>query len=485
MRPAVVAAAVACAAMGSAWAQSAGAPRAVVIEPSVSITQTITDNLRLTPEKSADAITQLTAGLRMSSRTGRVQGALDYALNGYVYARGSGRSDLQNTLNASGRMDVVDNWFSIDASAAITQQTISAFDVQGVDPALGSSNRTEQRSFQIAPSWRGTLAGLVDYRATIAHGASRSDARDSLGNSTTTSGSLTISGRRSVPFGWSATISRRQLDYDASRATEEDAARVSLTYIATPELQLSSSLGRERTNLTSLDKESNVTWGFGADWSPSPRTRLTAQQSHRSFGNSYNLAFEHRMPRTTFRLSSSRDIQDPSSPGSSRFGLDMDKLLAEIRAIPDPVLRNQVSRELGFLFGSATLQSRVDASVRYQGLRTSFSAIVADTSSSRLDPLAAVSGDLGQSDTVRQRLYSFGIDHRLTPVTSLGLSLSRQRNAGEQNSLSNVLTTWMLSLTTVAGPRANATVSARHVVFDSSTSPYTENAVVATYGLKF
>lgn len=471
--------------MGSSWAQSAGAPRGVVIEPSVSVTQTVTDNLRLTPEKTADAITQLTAGLRMSSRTGRVQGALDYALNGYVYARGSGRSDAQNTLSANGRIDVVDNWFTIDASAAIGQQTISAFGVQGIDPASDSGNRTEQRSYQIAPTWRGSLAGVVDYRATVSHGASRSDAQDAQGNSTTTSGSLTISGRRSVPLGWSATLSRRQLDYDASRSTEQDDARLSLTYIATPELQLSSSVGREWSNLSSLEKEASGTWGFGADWSPSPRTRLTAQQNHRSFGNSYSLAFEHRLPRTVFRLTTSRDISDPSSPGSSRFGLDMDKLLAEILAIPDPVLRNQVSRELGFLFSSPTLQSRLDASVRYQGLRTSFNVTVADTLSRRLDPLAPGSGDLAQSDTVRQRLYSLGLEHRLTPVTNANLSLSRQRNAGAQNAQSNVLRSLILSLTTTAGPRANATLSARHVVFDSLTSPYTENAVVATYGLKF
>ncbi|MBK9234560.1 MAG: hypothetical protein IPO19_00255 [Rhodoferax sp.] len=42
-----------------------------------------------------------------------------------------------------------------------------------------------------------------------------------------------------------------------------------------------------------------------------------------------------------------------------------------------------------------------------------------------------------------------------------------------------------LNLTTSLGQRSTASLAARHVVFDSNTQPYTENALIASFGLRF
>jgi uncharacterized protein (PEP-CTERM system associated) len=42
-----------------------------------------------------------------------------------------------------------------------------------------------------------------------------------------------------------------------------------------------------------------------------------------------------------------------------------------------------------------------------------------------------------------------------------------------------------VNLTTSFGQRSTASLAARHVVFDSTSQPYTENAVIATFGLRF
>ena len=484
-----------------AWAQEGGS-RALSIESGVSISETLTDNAHLTStDKSAEAITQLTATLRVRSRSGRVRGSLDYALTGYVYAKDSGSSSTQNALNATVRADLVENWLWIDGGAQISQQAVSAFGTQSLTPGLVSGNRSEVRSLQVSPNLRGTLSGVVNYHASLLYGLTRTDAAGALGNTDTSSGSLSLSSARGGVFGWSATASRQHSNYAASRSTEVDTAQVSLSYLALPELRTTATAGREWTDHTTQQKTGNATWGVGATWSPSARTTLNAQFDHRFFGNGYQLAFEHRFPLSAIRLSSLRNVSNSSSqaPGGA-FATAYDLFFSQFASIePDPVKRDDRVRAFlqangiipstlvapGFLAGAASLQQLTQLSYSLQGARSTLTASASVSNTRRLDTLATGQDDLSQSDVVRQRSLGLTLGHRLTPVMGVSLDLSRQASSGSTSSQANVLKSIRLGLTTTLGRRSTASLSARHVQFDSTTQPYTENAVVATFGLTF
>lgn len=483
----------------SAQSQEAVA-RALVIEPSVSVTQTLTDNMHLTSDKLSDAVTQLTAALRVTSRTGRVQGVLDYALNGYVYARESGSNAVQNTLNANVRAELVEDWLTINGRASIGQQAVSAFGVQYVDNAPGRANRTVLRTYELTPTIHGRLAGNIEYQANLSQGASRSDTTDVVGNSTTTSGSLSLGSNRSGVLGWNAHLSRRHVDYEASRATEADTANFTLSYRAADDLRLTASGGREWTNYRTAEKTGNGTWGVGGQWTPSTRTQLNADVSHRFYGTGHQLSFQYRWPRSMLRISSSRDVNTNDSSGPAALATAYDLYYAQLAvAIPDPVVRDAFVRSYlqntginpnklittGFLPGAATLQSRNDVMFSMQGIRSNLALTASSSVTNRLDRSMVSPGDLGDADRIEQRVYSMTLGHRLTPTTGISLDLSRQSNTGTSSAQASVLRSMSLNLTTSLGQRSTATLAARHVVFDSTSQPYTENAVIATFGLRF
>lgn len=474
----------------------------ITFSPSVSVTETLTDNLRLTAnDKISDAVTQLTASLRVDSRVGRVQGSLDYTLNGYVYARGNGSANLQNNLNAQFRADVIDNWLTVDGFAQVGQQAVSAFGTQSFDPALGNENRTEVRSYQLRPAVRGSLAAWVDYQASLSYGSTRTSSNDTRGNVDTSTGSLSLSSPRGAFLGWQAALSRTHADYQASRATDNQTATLTLSYVPAPGWRVHGSAGRETNNYGTQDMQAYATWGAGADWSPSTNLRVSGQVDHRFFGNGHQFSLEYRLPRSVIRLTSSRDVTDPGS--QTTFGAlatAYDLFYAQFASIvPDPVKRDQVVRgylqsygisptaqvATGFLPGAAMLQRRTELSYAVQGVRSNATLSISESVSSRVDRLATTVDDLSNGDQLRQRTYSLSLGHRLTPLTGVSLQLSRQDSSGANSGQSNSLRSISLNLSTSLGPRSSASLAARHVVFDSTSQPYTENALIASFGLRF
>lgn len=488
-------------ATASALAQESGGARSLSIVPSITVSQLLTDNVRQLPEKSNEAITQVSAGLRAISRSGRVQGTLDYALNGYVYARDTGASTTQNTLNADLRADVVDNWFSVDGRASIGQQTISAFGAQSVDPLLGRKNLAEVRTYEITPRIHGRLTGDVDYEALLSHGDTKSDSTSQLNDARSTTGSLNLSSGRSSVLGWAALLSRRDVNYDTGRSTQADTARLTLSYAPGSEWRVLANAGRESTNYRTQEKVANAMWGFGADWSPSRSTRFSGQYDHRFFGAGHQLNFEYRLPRSVLRISSARDVTDPlQQQGSVVLGSAYDLFFTQFASVEaDPLKRDQLVRgylqnygispnqvvTAGFLTNEASLQRRTDISYAMQGQRSNFAVNWQNSASSRLSRLVGATGDFSESGVVHQRTLTLSVGHRLTPITGLGLEYQDQATSGSLAAQSTTLRAIRVSLSTALGPRSTASLALRHVVFDSSLQPYAENALIAAFGHRF
>ncbi|CAN5729095.1 hypothetical protein BH11PSE8_BH11PSE8_06100 [soil metagenome] len=487
-------------------AQDAKSGRAFAIVPSLSLTETFTDNAGLvSTNKESEFISQISAGLHMSSNAGRIRGSVDYSLTGYLYANGTQKNGLQNTLSALATAEAIENFAFVDVSAAISQQAISAFGKQTADPALNNSNRTEVATYSLSPYLRGRFLETGNYEARLTQSGTKSDKQGvGIGNSdsSTSQGRLHIGA--GTPLGrlkWATDASAKSIDYQGGRRSEIDSLSLSLSYAISTELQLSLSGGREANNLTSVDKQSHWTSGASLKWQPTERTKFVVEGERRFFGNSHRLSFEHRTPRTVWVFSDSQDISsggDQSSAGS--IGSAYDLFFTQFAsAYPDPVLRAQMVNDYlrarnisptsqiigGFQTSGVTLTRSQILSFALLGLRDTVTFTATRTSSRRIDSLTTTTDDLSNGDNIHQLVYSADASHRLTPDSSVNLVVSQQKSTGLSTARSTTLRSYVILWSGRVSSRTSVSVSARHAKFTSLTEPYTENALTASLQLKF
>ncbi len=317
-----------------AVAQDSGSVRrGWIVEPSVSLRQTFTDNQSLQTDKKSDAITEGTAGIRISGTSGALRGAFDYSLTGSIYARNSDANELRHYLNAVGTAEALDGWAFVDVRASYTQQATSAFGNQSPDPGLSDSNRSDVGSLSVAPGVRGRLGGAARYEARASYEVTRAKGTDASDVENIAALLHLDSGTGGSRLGWTADVSHNVSDFRAGRRTFDSRARVGVTYVLTSELKVGVTGGTERTDLITLEGESNATWGAFVEWNPSERTSLSASAEKRFFGTAHSLRFAHRTPNTAWTVSDSRDISTNSTQGNASFGSAYDLFFRQFASI--------------------------------------------------------------------------------------------------------------------------------------------------------
>ena len=482
--------------------QSSGPKRSFSVVPRLSITETFTDNVSLASTgRQAELITSISPGILISGNSGRVKVYFDYSLHETLYAQNSSGRRSQNALTSAGTIEAVENWAYLDFGGTISQQAISAFGTQSPSNFSINPNLAETRNFRLSPYLRGKLSTFADYEARYSLATSRS-ASALASDVTTKEAVVKLSGRSpTASLGWGLDASRQDTNYRAGRSTQADRLNATLTYAAAPQLNFSVSGGQEANNFTTVDKKSSFTSGFGVNWAPWETTKLSASRQNRSFGQSHNVSFEHRTPRTVWRFSDSKDISvTPGANGLIGLGSIYDLYFAQFASIePDPVLRaalvnnflqaNAINPNIpvvsGFLTSAASLQRRQDISFGLLGVRDTVTFIANRSEGSRLDSVAVANDDLSNSGAVRQNGLSVSYSRRLTPDASLNVLASLQKatdGLGLQNTSTKSVN---LSVSTRLSRQSTGVLSARRVVFQSNTAPYTESAITGALNVQF
>lgn len=475
----------------------------ITLEPSVSLRETLSSNVRLSSSDArSDLVTEVTPQLRLSSNAGRLKGYLDYSLRGMLYARESSSSDVQQALSAQGVVEAIENWAYVDASASVSQQSASALGSRSSDTALIDSNRTEVSSFRVSPYLRGRLGGVANYEARWT-GSSTSSSRGSATESSSEAASLTVSSDSSAftRLGWSADISQQTSKFGSRNSRKSERVNGTLFYSLTPELRLLGRAGRESNDLATLKNEQYTTWGWGGTWKPTERTTLDVSRDHRFFGNGHSVRFEHRTPRTAWTFSSSQDVNTSAlSGGADNPRTVFDVLFSQFASIaPDPIQRAALvdaflqnfglSRSTlasgGFLSSTATVERRKTFSVALLGVRSTllFSAFRNDARA--VDPTVAGAGELSNGNLLHQRGLSLNASHRLTPQSALSLDYSITNTRGDLGNRSTDLRSLSATWTNRLSDDVDLSLTARRSLFESSTDPYNESALVANLRVRF
>ena len=493
-------------AAASAWfgnsthaAGEAGGGRSLALVPTLSVTQVFTDNHLLSAAGRSDGITQVTAGVGLRARSDAVQGLVDYSLTGAVHARHSGRNQVQNALTANATAELVDNRLQLNATARISQGAVSAFGVQPGTGVATSANSTEVRTLQVAPTLRGQLGPWMQYTASLSH--AMTDASGSAnGDSSTTSATIRVEPRTRSRLGWSVDASHQASDFKQGRATQSNRLFGSLRLdLDDLDLELRANGGVEQSDLTSLQQQGAGTWGVGAAWAPSPRTRFSADFDQRAFGRSHSVSAEHRMARLSFRYRHARSLSTSGSLAQGGQDVIYQLVALEFASITDPILRDAAVRRrlvelnldptrvpsIGFLSSAATLQDTQEASVVWSGLRDSLSASISHSKTRRADTLTTAVDDLSQSGVVALSNLSISWSHRLAPGSSLAMTLTATRGNGDTAAQSNRQTRAELAYNTSLTPESSATVALRRGLYKTALQPYDETALTASYGIRF
>lgn len=472
----------------------------VVVIPRISLSQMYTDNLRLADQAEDRAlVTTVAPGIAISSRSGLIRGAVDYSINGLIYTKSEQATRVQHALNSQFTAELLSQRAFLDVRATIGQQAVSAFGATSTDPALIDSNRKETATLSISPYVRGEWAGVLGYELRADGSVTRvSDSQ--LGDSSAQLVSARVGGLGSSRLlNWSGSLVQQRLAPRYGRRTGTDTADLSLSYVPDVDWTLSASGGYQRTDVRSVVATSGATYGAVVVWTPTPRTRVTADAKHQVYGNTYALGFEHRMARVVWRLQDSRSLVVGMVGAGGTQSLYELLYLQYASVEPDPIKRDALVRQYlqsnglsvgttvtsGYLTASTSLTRRQEASMAWSGQRSSATATFSRSQSERLGSASAVADDLAVSGQVLQQGFAINLAHRLTPSSSVSVTVSRQRSwgatASQSSDLNSVLGNWSVNL----ARRSTVQFGLRHSSFDGTARRYRENALFANLVRQF
>lgn len=477
------------------------------IVPSIFASETVTDNVGLSEKnRESDWITDIAPGISINGRGDRLKLNFDYRLHSLYYANDSSRNNLQNSLNARGTLEALENLFFIDAIATISQQNLSAFrgSTNSSVDTNDSDNTTETRTYQFSPYFKGILGASTEYLLRYSVGKTTSDESNAFNTQTRQWIGRLAGTTRFSWLGWSVDANSQKNDFDQGRDTQSDLVRGMLTYRINPQFRVSLIGGRESNDYASLDKESHTIKGAGFEWAPTERTLLSVSRENRFFGNSDDISFTHRTAGTAWKYRQTKDAHTFTDQASGTVGTYfslLDSMFSSV--IPDPVARAAYVNALllssgispsaalqgGFLTTGVTLQQRKELSLALVGVRNTvtFAASRSETQDiSNGTGLGWFQGtDFSSLNNVKQTGASVNWSHKLSGLSSLTGSVSRLKSKGTgDSSLETDETMYTVNFVTQLGPKTNAGLSARRIEVDGTTN-YTENAITGTFSHRF
>lgn len=480
------------------------------LSPEIQTTVTATNNAAYVEGDAArkDLILDIAPSLQIFGRGPQytLQGRM--ALNALYYSRDS----APNRLLPSGRIELnavpVQRWITLDALASVDQTAEDPFAAQ---PDVQSTvNRLTTSRFFVSPALRHDFSDIdsielrTDQEWVHRSGGSQADlvAADSH-----TQNHLFRLERRPVPLGGAIEIAQLDTHYGSRSAYESTTARAVVSYSPDPQMVFSVIGGSERSRFA-LTQSTDPIYGFRAELAPTDRTRIDATVEQRFFGTGWDVLMQHRSPQLALSLQAVRQATAQTSSTVLGAGSDTAGLLDAILTTryPDAAARAVVVRDLIDRLGlpqelgdpvevfseTAQLETGLTASLSFLGRLTVVTIAAYTREFTQLqrqdDPLLP---SAGYDAANRQRGLSFGLNRRLTPLSSVDLLVSYSRirgldaRAGDETTEREA----RIALTHQLSARTSATAGARYrqtaTAAGTASSDAHETAVFVGLGHRF
>lgn len=476
------------------------------ILPSLRVRESYTDNVHLTPPAQAQGefLTEISPGLSVTSQGPRLKLALDYTLQSLTPSREASRRTQQ--LDGAAQLAAVPDWLYLDAHASISQQNISAFGPQQIDPLQASPNASTVRTTGLSPYLQHDFKGLATLLA-------RYD------RSSVTSGRLLSVRSSNALIQLTGDNAGRGLNWDLrlSHLTTDDArlpavtmrdAALTISYPLNRHLTASATAGYERNDYQTLGDQPRGSYGnVGLAWAPSPRTSVSANLGRHYYGKTYDLHASYRQRRMLWTLNYSEDITTTNGQFLNVPPSAVEDFLFQLweSRIPDPATRRQIVRafialsqlmgpqgNINYFSHRYYLQKQWRLTTLYSGPFTTWSLGLASTgrtaqSDSAVDSELIIGPtNLALQDRTRQTTLQAGISWRMNSRSQLALSASTGQAESISTRRKDRNSALILSLSRQLHSRLNISADIRHSRHTSNAGgDYRENGLSAALSMQF
>ncbi len=473
--------------------------QSVRVTPTFDTELTWTDNVNAEPNGRDDFILEVTPGVSVARTGGRMTGSLSARLRNLMYANDTDANTSFVSLNGSGTYEAIEDLPFIDASAGITRNNLSAFSGRGPGDPFGVDRNNETRTWSITPRLESDLRFGEAGRGSIRYSSRGINSNSGgLGNQRADTWDVSLSDPGGFRFlGWGIDYSRTDLDGGSSTSVQtEQTLRGTLFANISSQFRLRGIVGRESNDYEDGVETSSDIVGGGIDWYPTDRTAISATVEDRFFGRGYDVSFNHRMSRSVWFVSASRDTSSVARDLGP--AIIVDQGCFELVSNPDyrPDITDPIERERLLLdclsltllrSNAAYVERSISGGFSLLGVRNTLSFSATRSDRSNLSDLTGLlpDDDFRNTDRVRTTSATVSWSHQLTGTSSLVASLTRSRSESlDEADLDTRRLTGTIGLTRTLGPHTQGGLRYRYQKSDG-TNDYTENSVTATVGMRF
>jgi uncharacterized protein (PEP-CTERM system associated) len=473
------------------------------VVPTLSVVETYTDNLSLTPDasKQSDWVTQVIPGISIAATGAGLKFNATYTPEFTYYARGMRDNQVFHRGNATGSAELAKQLLFVDAGANVDQYDVSLQGPLTTTNVNTTGNRATVGTYFVSPYLRREFGSDVQAEARFTYSVANSDDTSTLSNSVADRINLRLtSGPAYKALTWDLGYLKQTIDYEMGRNIDTEVTTANARRPITPTVGLLAQAGYEYYKSGLIPPTEGPSWSAGLDWVPSPRTRLAATVGERFFGNAYSFDFRHRTRLTTWSAGYSQNVTTTRSeffiPAIASTAGYLDTLFSA--RFPDPVARQKAVEEfiartglppslsapINVFTTQLFLVNSWNASAGILGVRNVLIAnIFGLTSDGLAGDLVLPTAPNASIQTGTSLLWNWRMTARNAWNLAAAYSRNESPNTGEIAYLTNVT----MGLTRQFQPRLSGSLSYRFHQNDSnfSTSDYTENAVFATLRMRF
>lgn len=271
--------------------------------------------------KNSGTVLQLSPRLSLRGKGGRSEADINYGVTASIGGGTTDPKDLSHNLRGRGSVEIIENKFTLGANASA--RLVGNSSTSGtVDAINAKTDGRQSYSFQITPEFRHHLNKYADIvsRNTVDYVGYSGEGNDGSREYRANIGIR--SGRYFGPLSWSVNIDQTKTSFeDSARSDDEsETVRVGVGYRLSRKWQLRADVGYEDNDVeTARDDTDGSTWNVGVDWTPNPRTSVSANYGSRYLGNTFSGSIKHRSRRTTLSANLSRDISNRRTSQLSFF----------------------------------------------------------------------------------------------------------------------------------------------------------------------
>ena len=481
---------------------------ALQVVPSLSLSETYTDNVSLAPNalRRSEWVSEVIPRLSIAENGARLRFDVEYAPVLLYYAESKEDNVLQRG-KATANAELLRRVLFVDAGARIDQFNVS---LQG--PLTSSNinttdNLSTTKTSYLSPYLRQEIGPWIRGEARLTFSTWRGEDQNVLPDSNAGRADLRLaSSPLEERFAWDVHYAQELIEYETSQKMRSEELIASERVPVSRTVGLLALAGYESYDSGLVNQvQESPRWSVGLEWTPAPLTRVAGTAGQRFERNAYSFDLNLRTRQTTWSASYKEDITTTRAqffvPATADTAATLDQLFKN--KVPDPVARQKAVEEfiartglppslgspVNFYTDQFFVQKRWLANAGVLGVRNN---LLASLFRETRTPLFGggglpASGDFITSNSIRMSGASVAWSWRITARTTWNLDASYTRNVFLDSGQVNDYSYLRAGLTQLLRARLSMSFFFRRQenVSTVSSSSYTEDAAIAALQMTF